>query len=121
MQQQIKSIAVGIASGLVTCGISIYTLAYTHAWAMPQDFSLALWDAAVVFGLGAMLVALLVHLIAILTLATTALPALAGFAGSVILAAAATGQLAFAGKAIAAWLIGALMASAIQRQLKSRA
>ena len=119
MQQSLKSFAVGIGSGAVTYAASIYTLGYTSAFVMPQDVPLMLWSAVVIFGLGAALVALLVHFGAIRVLAANVLPALAGFVAITVLALAVTGQLTHGYKASVAWLIGALLASAIQAWLRS--
>jgi hypothetical protein len=119
MQHSLKSFAVGLASGLLTYAASSYTLGYTSAFVMPLGFPLALWGALVVFGLGASLVALLIHFLAIRTLAAQAIPALAGFVISVVLALLVTDQLTFGYRAIAAWLVGALLASATHSRLRS--
>lgn len=114
-----KSCAAGVASGVLTYVASIYALGYTNALVMPRGVALAAWEATAVFGLGAALVALLIHFFAIQALAARILPALAGFVATVVSALAATGQLASGGKAIAAWLIGVLLASAAYGLLKS--
>jgi hypothetical protein len=86
---------------------------------MPQGFPLAVWSAVVVFGLGATLVAFLIHFVAIRTLGAKVIPALAGFFVSVVLALLVTNQLTYSYKAVAAWLIGTLFASAIHSRLRS--
>ena len=118
MQQLFKSIAAGIASGVLTYAASIYALGFTNAFVMPQGFPLVLWQAVVVFGIGATLVALLLHLLAIRLLAAKSLPAFVAFAVTGVVALAASGLLTHGGKAIAAWLLGALLASLAHRQLR---
>ena len=118
MQQSLKSFAIGAVSGVITYAATIYAMGYTMAFAMPRGFPLALWEALVVFGLGAVLVAFLIHLSALGLLAARAVPALAGFAVAVVVALAVSGHLALGLKVMAAWLIGALLASAAQRWLR---
>ena len=119
MQNLLKSFAVGVSSGLVTYAVSIYTLGYTSAFAMPLDFSLKVWQALMVFGIGASLVALLIHFFALQTLAAKVTPALAGFVISVVLTLFITDQLTLGYKAIVAWLVGALLATVIHSRLRS--
>lgn len=119
MRQAIKSSAIGVASGLLTYAASIYALGFTNAFVMPAGFPLALWQTVVVFGIGATLVALLVHFLAIRVLAANTLAALAAFVVTVVIALSASGLLIHGGKALAAWLAGALLASAIHSRLKS--
>ena len=119
MQHSLKSIATGVVSGLLTYFASIYALGFTNALAMPQGFPLALWEAAVVFGLGAMLVALLIHFLAVRVLASKTLLAFMTFAATAVVALATTGLLTHGGKAFAAWLIGALLASVANNRLRS--
>ncbi len=119
MRQSLKSISAGVVSGGLTYTVSLYTLGFTTAFAMPRGFPLALWQATVVFGLGAMLVALLIHFLAIRVLTAKTLPAFIGFATTGIFALAATGLLTHGGSALAAWLIGALLASVAYSQLRS--
>ena len=118
MQQSLKSFAVGAASGAVTFAASIYATGYTSALAMPGGFPRPLWDALVVFGLGAALVAFLVHLIALRVCAARAVPAFAGLAATVVLAWGVTGRLASGITPMAAWLLGALLASAARGWLR---
>ncbi|MGV8940350.1 MAG: hypothetical protein ACOH1P_02290 [Lysobacter sp.] len=112
MSQLLKSLMVGVVSGVLTYVVSVRLIGYPVAIAMPRGFPLARWDAVVVFGLGAALVALLIHFLAIRVLAARIFPALLGFAATVVLALAVAGLLTDGGNAIAAWLIGALLASA---------
>ena len=117
MHQHVKGVVVGVASGAITYAASYFALGYTHAIAMPRDVPLALWDAVVVFGLGAALVALATHLMAIRIASAPIASALAGFAAALVVALAATGDLALGYKVLAAWLAGAVLASAAQRWL----
>ena len=119
MQQLVKSFGIGIASGAVTCYASILTIGYTMAIAMPQDFPIALWDAFVVFGLAATLVAFVIHLIAIRYFSVASVPALLGFAAGLALVLLALGELSLAWKAITAWLIGAAVAAVVDARLRS--
>jgi hypothetical protein len=118
MQQSIKSIGVGVVSGGLTCVASIYALGFTNAFAMPRDFPLAIWDTIMVFGLGAMLVALVIHFFAIRLFATTTVLAFAAFAATVVVALAISGQLTHGGKVLTAWLLGALLSSLIHNRLR---
>lgn len=118
MQQLLKSIAAGVASGILTFAASTYALGFTNAFVMPHGFSLALWETVVVFGVGATLVASLLHFLAIRVLVAKALPAFAAFAVTVVVALVASGLLTHGGKALAAWLIGALLASAAHSRLR---
>lgn len=65
MQGPVKSVIAGIASGVVTFFVSIQAMGYTSAFVMPPGASLAAWDALVILGLGATLVALVIHLVAL--------------------------------------------------------
>ena len=114
MLQPIKSFAAGIVSGALTYAASIYVLAHTNALVMPRGFPPALWIGVVVFGLGAAFVAFLIHCVAIRVLAARDMPAFIGFAATVVVVMAATGLLANSGKAIASWLVGALLASLVR-------
>ncbi len=119
MLQSIKSFAAGIVSGALTYVASIYVLAHTSAFVMPRGFPPALWTAVVVFGLGAALVAFLIHFVAIRVLVAKDIPAFIGFATTVVVVLAVTGLLANGGKAIASWLVGALLASLVRALLRS--
>jgi len=119
MSQSLKSFAAGILSGAFTYAASTYALAHTNAFVMPRGFPLALWEAVVVFGLGAAVVAFLIHFVSIWILGAKNVPAFIGFAGAVIVVLAATGLLANGGNAIASWLAGALLASLVRGHLRS--
>ena len=119
MSQFLKSTAAGVLSGGLTYAISIYALAFTNALVMPHGFPIALWETVVVFGLGAVLVAFLVHFLAIQLLAAKLLLAFAAFSTTGIVALAVTGLLTHGSNALAAWLIGALLASVAYSRLRS--
>jgi len=119
MQIPFKSLVVGTASGIATCLISTYALGYTNALAMPKGFSIALWDSIVVFGLGASLVAFIIHYIALRALCTQSFPSFAAFLVSVIAALGLTGLLSTGGTTLASWALGALLASLVASQLRS--
>ena len=117
MQQFVKSFASGIASGAITYFVCIYTMGLTMAVAMPHGIPLIVWNATVVFGLGATLVALFVHLVSIRVFASKVLPALLGFAVTMVVALATTGELGLSYQGLAALFIGAALASAVHRRL----
>lgn len=117
MQGPIKSIFAGVVSGVASYFVSLYALGYTSAFVMPSWAPLAAWDALVVLGLGATLVALLIHLVALRALQATAPLALASFFGTTLLAMALAGLLGFGAKTLAAWLLGAFVASLAYRTL----
>lgn len=117
MQGLIKSIVAGIASGIATCFASIASLGYTNAFVMPSWAPLSLWEIVVVFGLGAALVALIFHFIALRIFRAGAAWAFASFLGATLFALVLTGQLAFGGKTLAALVVGVLLASLAYRML----
>ncbi len=112
MKQTIIGVTVGALSGLCTYAASTYLLARTSALVMPREFPLAVWQALVVFGLGAFTVALVIHVLALHWSSSRALPALAGFLVTLIAALAISGLLAIAHDALLAWSLGAVLASA---------
>ena len=118
MQGPLKSILAGAVSGIVTYFFSLRALGYTNAFVMPSWASLAAWEMLVVLGLGATLVALVVHLIAVHILRANAPLALASFFGTTLLAMALAGLLTFGAKTLAAWLLGAFLASLASRKLR---
>jgi hypothetical protein len=119
MQQFIKSITAGILSGGLTCIASTYTLGFTHAFAIPRNFPLAFWEMIVVFGIGAMLVALVIHLFAIRLFANKTAFAFAAFAVTVTIVLAILGQLTHGSKVLTAWLLGALISSLVHSRQQS--
>ncbi len=122
MSANLKSLVIGVASGAASAVASVAALAYTNAFAMPSGFPLALWTALVVFGLGASLVALIIHGVALRVSAARLLPALIGFLVGVVAVLGYRGELTtMAYPVLIAWLMGALLASAVvQRMLQAR-
>ena len=118
MQGIIKSIVAGAVSGIATYFASIYALGYTNAFVMPSWAPFALWETVVIFGLGAALVALLVHFVALHAFRAKTPLALVSFLGTTLLAMALTGQLGFGTKALIAWTVGTLLASLAYRKLR---
>ena len=96
----------------------MHAIAYTAAIAVPPGFPLAAWQALVVFGLGATLVAFLVHAAAVWLFSFRVIPALVGFFAVVVAALVVEGLLPTGGNALAAWFVGASLASAVGRWLK---
>lgn len=117
MQGPIRSFLAGVVSGVASYFVSLYALGYTNALVMPSWASLAAWDAFVVLGLGAMLVALVIHFVALRVLQAKAPLALVSFFGTTFLAMALAGVLSFGAKTLAAWLLGAFVASLVHRKL----
>lgn len=117
MQGPIKSIIAGVASGATSYFVSLYALGYTNALVMPSWASLGTWEILVVLGLGATLVALAVHLVALRIFRAQAGLALASFSSTALLAMAVTGQLGYGAKTLAAWFLGAFLASLANRKL----
>ena len=118
MQGPIKSIVAGVVSGIATYYASIAALGYANALVMPSWTSLPLWEVVVIFGLGAALVALIVHAIALRIFQAGAAWGFASFLGATLLALVMTGQLAFGARTLAAWVLGALLASLAHRMLR---
>ena len=117
MPQLLKSRLAGAGSGAVTYFASVYAIGYTAAIAMPAGFPTAFWQAVVVFGLGAALVAFLVHTAALRIFPSRLIPALVGFTGVAVAALAVEGLLPTSFNALASWFVGALLASAVGRWL----
>ena len=65
LQQLLKGLATGLVSGAISWMVATQTLGITSAIAMPQGVALAVWETVVVFGLGATVVSLLVHALAL--------------------------------------------------------
>ena len=114
MSANLNSLVIGLVSGAVCAVVSVAALAYTNAFAMPSGLPLSLWTALVVFGLGASLVALIIHGLALRVSAARALPALIGFLVGVVAVLGYRGELTtMSHPVLIAWLIGALLASAV--------
>ena len=118
MRNLLASLLTGMLSGTGTYFVSIWALGYTVAIAMPQGFSGRLWDALVVFPLGAGLVAFLIHFSVSRIFSPRAIPAFIGFLGASFLALTITGQALHAHKAVIAWFVGALFASLVDGWLR---
>ena len=118
MQGPIKSIFAGIVSGIASYFISLYALGYTNAFVMPSWASLAFWNALVVLGVGATLVALAIHFVALQIFRAKAPLALASFFGTTLVAMALAGVLALGAKTLLAWVLGAFLASLAYRKLR---
>ena len=108
-----KGMAIGAASGAVSWLAAVVALGYTNALAMPKGTSLLLWEATIVFGLGAGVVALAIHLVALRLFKATPVAAALGFVLAVVGLVAATGAISQSGKFIAAVVLGGLCASAV--------
>ena len=118
MQGPVKSIVAGVVSAIATYFASVVALGYTNAFVMPSWAPLALWETVVVFGIGAALVALLIHIVVLRLFQADAAWALASFLGATLLAMEVAGQLTFGTKTLVAWAVGALLASLAYRKLR---
>ena len=118
MRGLLKSTLVGVASGVATYLLSVRALGYTNAFVMPSWAPLAAWDWIVVLGLGAALVALIIHVVALLSSRARASAALVSFFGTTMVALTLAGVLSHGAKTLAAWLLGAFLASLITRKLR---
>ena len=111
MEGLLKSTLAGTASGVLTGYVAVPALAATAAIAMPPGWPIALWTSVVMFGLGAFLPALVIHLSALRLAGANALVALASFCLAVIAMIYVTTGLTYAGAALAAVVVGAIAAT----------
>lgn len=114
-----KSILAGTISGVVTSCAAVPVMGATAAIAMPSGWPVTLWNALIVFGLGAFLPALIIHSSALLITRANALNALASFCVAVIATTALTSGLTYAGNALAAFVVGAVAATLLTSALWS--
>ena len=113
MTNSIKSMLAGAASGIITSYFAVPAIGVTAAIAMPSGWPLAIWNALVVFGLGAFLPALVIQSAALLiTRAANSFVVLASFCVAAIATIAMLSGLTYAGSALAALVIGAVAATA---------
>ena len=120
----VKSFLVGVLCGILVSYVSVYCIAMTAAIAMPRDFPVVLWQVAVVLGLGAFVPALIIYSTGLLISRPNLLVSLAGFCVAVIAGLSLFVGLTFAGSALAATVLGALVATVFaslwsRRSLKS--
>ena len=120
MKPSHKSLLAGAVSSVVTYFASMEALRFTSAipvpaWLPPHLVSWGLWEAVVVFGLGALLPAALIHLITIRITAAQLIAAATAFAISLLAVLLIADQLAASYKAFPAWIIGALLASQFRK------
>ena len=110
----------GAASAFATFFASAFSFGYIDAVLPRTGTAEAAWQIVVFYGLGAMLVALVVHFFATYLLRASAWIALAAFFLILLLAMALTGPLTYAARPLAAWLIGGCLASLLVRWLRSK-
>ena len=118
MRLMVKSIAAGSLSGVFTYFASTQALGYTNAFVMPGWMPLALWQALVVLGVGAALVALIVQLLALVAFSARAPVALASFLAVALVALALTVPAAVWPPTFIAWALGAALATLVFRRLR---
>ena len=111
MAGALKSTLAGTVSGVLTGNLAVPAMAATAAIAIPVGWPNALWTAVVVFGLGAFLPALVIHLAALRLTRANALVSLASFCIAVIATIYVATGLTYAGSALAAFVVGAIAAT----------
>ena len=114
-----KSIVAGAASAFATFFASTFTLGYMDSVLPHTGTAEAAWQIVVFYGIGATLVALAVHCVAIYLLRARASIALAAFLFVLLVALAFTGPMTYAARPLAAWLVGGCLASLLVRWLRS--
>ncbi|HEU4669462.1 MAG TPA: hypothetical protein VFR91_02020 [Dyella sp.] len=105
----------GICSGILVSWVVLRAIGATAAVARPLGVSSDLWQAVVVFGLGAFVPALVIYLTTLLVFRPSALASLNGFCVAVIAGMAWFAELTFAGSALAAVILAALAATFLAR------
>ena len=120
MQGLLKGALAGIASGVTTYFASNWTLGFTNALVMPAWAPLAAWEWIVLLGLGATVVAFALHLAALGLGRASESVAFAAFFGTTVGAMLLAGLLESGAKTLAAWLVGAFLASWLSGRLRSR-
>ena len=113
MSVSAKSFLSGALSGVLVSYSLIYSIAVTAAIAMPRDFPVSLWDASVIFGLGAFLPTLILYSLSLLISRSSLLISLVGFLIAVIVGLSVFAELTYAGSALSATVLGALAATAL--------
>ncbi len=113
MEVSLKSYLPGVLSGIVISYITVYSIAVTSAIVMPREFPILLWQVAVVFGLGAFLPALVIYLSTLLVSRPNLLASLTGFCVAVIVSMCFFTGLTFAGSALSAIILGALVSTTL--------
>lgn len=114
MRRFLVAVCGGALTGGVIAALTFPWLARTAAIAMPRTFNILLWDALVVLGLGASLVALLLMLLALrLVRARGAEVAVMLTAALLVLVAGlnVVDALAVGGSVLLAWAVGMLLAA----------
>ena len=114
-----KSIVAGAGSAFATFFASTFTLGYIDSLQPHTGTAESAWQIVVFYGLGATLVALVVHFVAIYLIRARALIALAAFLFGLLVALAFTGPMTYATRPLAAWLVGGCLASLLVRGLRS--
>lgn len=115
-----KSLFAGTASAVATYFASTQALGFTFALAIPawvptQLVRWGLWEALVVLGFGALLPAILIHLLAVRITAAQPIAAATAFAISLSTVLLIADQLAASYKTFPLWIIGALLASQFRK------
>jgi len=124
MRRLLVSLGGGVVTGALIAAVTFPWLARTAAIAMPRTFNVHLWDALVVFGLGASLVAFPLMLLALrLTMARGSGVAAMLVAALLALVAALRVMDALAGgsNVLLAWAVGMLLAALVHGLWRSSA
>ena len=115
MRELVKSTAVGAASGACTWFAAAVAVGGLSALRMRDGTAPPAWEPWAVFGLGAALVALVIHLVALQLLRVQIIAAFLAFAAVVVGLVAATGPVAGSLRFIGAAILGAAGASIVAR------
>ena len=114
----IRSILAGAASAVATFFASAITLGYAGTLLPGTGAAESVWQIVVFYGLGATLVALAIHCVAIYLLRARSSLALAAFFLCLLVALILTGPMTYAVRPLAAWLVGGCLASLLARRLR---
>ncbi len=115
LRDLVKSIVVGTLSGACSWFAAVMAVGSLSALAVRDGTAPPAWESLAVFGLGAALVALVIHLVALRLSKVQNIAALLAFAAVVVALVAATGPVAGSLRFIGAVLLGAAFASISSR------
>ncbi|WP_286071179.1 hypothetical protein [Stenotrophomonas sp. 57] len=116
MRRLLVSLGGGVVTGALIAAVTFPWLARTAAIAMPRTFNVHLWDALVVFGLGASVVALPLMLLGLRVARARGLEVAAMLVAAMFAVVAAlklVDALDGGGSVLLAWAVGMLLAALV--------
>ncbi|KAA9000289.1 hypothetical protein FJU31_08045 [Stenotrophomonas cyclobalanopsidis] len=116
MRRLLVSLGGGVVTGALIAAVTFPWLARTAAIAMPRTFNVYLWDALVVFGLGASLVAFPLMLLALRLIRARGAEVAAMLVAAMLAVVAAlkvVDALDGGGSVLLAWAVGMLLAALV--------